>query len=136
MHSYSPTDRQGEIRGPKGQAGPKRGWHEGEVAQPTKTYQLEKQFTKTPHEITQEELEHEFAIEFAREFIKDNIITIEKAHDLYDYSGYKFRAAMTVSKAGMSHVAKKYDVFHAFDQRWSEDEVRKALEYTYPERFL
>ena len=113
-----------------------KGWVDQQAEVKTKSYTLQKTFPSYSNvQIDEHHLAYEFSRMFADKFIEDNVITMQKDQKSNIPGEIRFRAEMTVAP-GIKSLLQTNKVFIAYDQKWSENDIIKALKHTFPERLL
>ncbi len=81
------------------------------------------------------ELKYEFAKEFARRFVEDDVIQIRTEKSPYDFKT-TISAAMNVTEPGINYINVDDYYFLAYGKKWSFKDVEYALEVAFPERLI
>ena len=114
------------------------GWQHTQKEVKTKHYNLQRSFpapSNTGIPIDQNRLKYEFSRMFAEQFINDKVITIRDERNHMHPGEIMYRAEMIVAP-GATTIIQADKTFFAYNQKWSEADIQKALKNTFPERLL
>jgi len=117
------------------QAVPMEGWVSAPQTTQVKTYNLFIELPGRGVEQSLDEIKYRFASDFAKHFLADGVINIRSHVSPQDFRT-KYEATMSVAPEGMSHIVRPSEKFIHRGIKWSKDDIREALEYTFPERLL
>jgi len=113
-----------------------RGWVDTQEHKEIKKISVQ---INSENEMNPDEIKHSFAMKIAKEIMDSGLLEIDFhkwAPTEAPFGGYVYRADLAFAPCGISHVSVNNKIFHAHNQKWTQDEIEEALKYTYPEKLL